>query len=199
MLPRLCLVVLVFALAGCGGSSDQTLASVGEQQVTAEQVDGLVEEAVAELRREGKAVPEEKSAGERTLERRALAILVGRARLAQKADDLGVTVSADEIRERIGAASPGDSEEEGDSDFVTQQVRAQLLYEKLFARVTGGVAVSAAEVRAHYDRNRALYGSRTFAEVRAGIRDQLLGARRNAAMKLWLERVTRQLPARYTK
>jgi SurA-like N-terminal domain len=199
MLPRLCLVVLVFALAGCGGSSDQTLASVGEQQVTAEQVDGLVEEAVAELRREGKAVPEEKSAGERTLERRALAILVGRARLAQKADDLGVTVSADEIRERIGAASPGDSEEEGDSDFVTQQVRAQLLYEKLFARVTGGVAVSAAEVRAHYDQNRALYGSRTFAEVRAGIRDQLLGARRNAAMKLWLERVTRQLPARYTK
>jgi hypothetical protein len=65
--------------------------------------------------------------------------------------------------------------------------------------VTRGVAVSAAEVRAHYDRNRALYGSRTFAEVRVGIRDQLLGARRNAAMKLWLERVTRELPARYTK
>jgi hypothetical protein len=199
MLPRLCLAVLVFVLAGCGGSSDQTLARVGDQQVTAEQVDGLVEEAVAELRREGKAVPEEQSAGERALERRALAILVGRARLAQKADDLGVTVSADEIRERIGAASPGDSEEEGDSDFVTQQVRAQLLYEKLFARETGGVVVSAAEVRAHYDRNRALYGSRTFAEVRAGIRDQLLGARRNAAMRLWLERVTRELPARYTK
>jgi SurA-like N-terminal domain len=199
MLPRLCLVVLVFALAGCGGSSDQTLASVGEQQVTAEQVDGLVEEAVAELRREGKAVPEEKSAGERTLERRALAILVGRARLAQKADDLGVTVSADEIRERIGAASPGDSEAEGDSDFVTQQVRAQLLYEKLFARVTGGVVVSAAEIRAHYDQNRELYGSQTFAEVRAGIRDQLLGARRNAAMRRWLAQVTRELPARYTK
>jgi SurA-like N-terminal domain len=199
MLPRLCLAVLVFALAGCGGSSDQTLARVGDQQVTAEQVDGLVEEAVAELRREGKAVPEEKSAGERTLERRALAILVGRARLAQKADDLGVTVSADEIRERIGASSGGESEAEGDSDFVTQQVRAQLLYEKLFARVTGGVVVSAAKIRAHYDQNRELYGSQTFAEVRAGIRDQLLGARRNAAMRRWLAQVTRELPARYTK
>jgi hypothetical protein len=199
MLPRLACIavaVAVLALAACGGSSNDTLARVGDQKVTAEQVKALVDEVISELRREGKAVPAHGSKDEKTLERQALGILVGRARLEQKAADLGVAVSGDEVLKRVGAASTAQAEQEGNADFVASQARAQLLYEKLFARVTARVEVSADDVRGYYEQHRALYGSQTYAAVREGIRNQLLGERRNAAMKEWLAQVTRELPVR---
>ena len=197
MPPRLaCIAVVVLALAACGGSSSETLARVGDQKVTVDQVNALVDATTSELRREGKAVPAPGSKGEQTLERQALAILVGRARLEQKAADLGVTVSDEEVLARVGTASTAQAEQEGNADFVASQARAQLLYEKLFAHVTAGVEVSDGDVRRYYEQHRALYGSQTYAEVRAGIRSQLLGGRRNAAMKQWLARATRELPVR---
>ncbi len=79
MHPRLaCLAVAVLALASCGGSSGNTLARVGDQKVTREQVNALVDEVINELQREGKAVPAHGSNGEKVLERQALGILVGR-------------------------------------------------------------------------------------------------------------------------
>jgi transposase InsO family protein len=62
--------------------------------------------------------------------------------------------------------------------------------------VTGGIKVTDAEVRRYYEQHRALYGSQTLGQVREGIRSQLLGERRNAAMKRWLAQVTRDLPVR---
>ena len=197
MLPRLaCIAIAVLALAACGGSSSNTLARVGDQKVTTKQVNALVDEVINELRQEGKAVPEHGSKGEKALERQALAILVGRARLEQKAADLGVQVSNEEVLKRVGAGSTAASEQEGNANFVASQARAQLLYEKLFARVTGGIKVTDAEARRYYEQHRALYGSQTFGQVREGIRSQLLGERRNAAMKWWLAQVTRDLPLR---
>ena len=197
MIRRLaCLAVAVLALAACGGSSSKTLARVGDQQVTAEQVSALVDEVLNELRQEGKAVPAPGSKGEKAFERQALAILVGRARLEQKAVELGVTVSDDEVLARVGAGSTAEAEQEGNTAFVASQARAQLLYEKLFAQVTGGIEVTDADVRRYYGQHRALYGSKTFGEVREGIRNQLLGERRNAMMKRWLAQATRELPVR---
>ena len=49
--------------------------------------------------------------------------------------------------------------------------------------MTAGVKVSAGDVRRYYEQHRALYGSQAYAELREGIRNQLLGERRNAAMK----------------
>jgi hypothetical protein len=121
--------------------------------------------------------------GEKALERQALTILVGRARLEQKAADLGVQVSSEEVFKRVGAGSTAASEQEGNANFVASQARAQLLYEKLFAQVTAGIKVTDAEARRYYEQHRALYGSQTFGQVREGIRSRLLGERRNAAMK----------------
>ena len=186
----------MLALAACGGSSSDTLARVGDQKVTTEQVNALVEQVTDELRQEGKPVPARGSKGEKALERQALAILVGRARLEQKADDLGVTVSDAEVVTRVGAGSTAGGEQEGNLDFVGSQARAQLLYEKLFARVTGGIEVTDADVRRHYEQHRSLYGSQTLGQVREGIRSQLLGERRNAAMRRWLAQAARDLPVR---
>jgi hypothetical protein len=197
VLPRLaCIAVAVLALAACGGSSGNTLAGVGDQKVTKEQVNGLVNEVIDELRQEGKAVPAHGSKGEQALERQALGILVGRARLEQKAVDLGVTVSDAEVLARVGVGSAAGGEQEGNVDFVASQARAQLLYEKLFARVTGGITVTDTEVRRHYEQHRALYGSQTLGQVREGIRSQLLGEQRNDAMKRWLAQAARDLPVR---
>ena len=126
----------------------------------------LVDEVISELRQEGNTVPAHGSKGEKTLERQALAILVGRARLEQRAADLGVAVSDDEVLKRVGTASTAQAEQEGNADFVASQARAQLLYEKLFTRVTAGVKVSAGDVRRYYEQHRALYGSETYAAPR---------------------------------
>jgi SurA N-terminal domain len=191
-----CIALAVLALAACGGSSSNTLARVGDQKVTTKQVNALVDEVINQLRLEGKAVPAHGSKGEKALERQALVILVGRARLEQKAADLGVKVSNEEVLKRVGAGSTAGGEQEGNADFVASQARAQLLYEKLFARVTGGIKVTDAEVRRYYEQHRVLYGSQTLGQVREGIRNQLVGERRNAAMKRWLAQVTRDLPVR---
>ena len=90
-------------------------------------------------------MPAHGSKGEKALERQALTILVGRARLEQKAADLGVQVSNEEVLKLVGAGSTAASEQEGNANFVASQARAQLLYEKLFARVTGGIKVTDAE------------------------------------------------------
>jgi hypothetical protein len=61
--------------------------------------------------------------------------------------------------------------------------------------VTGGIKVTEADVRRHYE-HRSLYGSQTLDQVREGIRSQLLGEQRNAAMERWLAQSARELPVR---
>ncbi|MDX6490825.1 MAG: hypothetical protein QOD43_1070 [Gaiellaceae bacterium] len=144
----------VALLAGCGGSSSKTVATVGGEPITQKQLDAVVAHFRTEAQREGKDFPAEASAGFNPLRNRLLGLLVYRAELRQAADRLGVKVSENEISKRL-VTPPGGEQEGGGDTFPRDSVVAQLLTEKIFDKVTRDVkAPTQAELSAR--RNQAM-------------------------------------------
>ena len=174
-MPRLAIAavcVCVTLLAGCGGKSDKTVAEVGGQKVTQQQLDALVGHFRREARQEGKDFPEEGSRGFVQLRNQLLGLLVYRTELQQAADRLGVKVNEDEVRKRLTTAPPG-GEEEGDANgdtYARDAVVAELLREGIAAKVARHVT------------------GKTLAERSAS---------RNAALAAYLARLQRETKVRY--
>jgi SurA-like protein len=158
-------------LAACGGGSP-AVAHVGDDAITAKQLDAVVAHFRTEAQREGKTFPDDGTVAFTSLRNRLLGVLVYRTELKQAADRLGIEVSEDEVSKRL-AASPSGGEEEGGSSgdtFPHDSVAAQLLTERIFDRVT-----------------RDVQGS-----------DQAeLSARRNAKWTDFLARLQRETKVRY--
>jgi hypothetical protein len=114
---------------------------------------------------------------------------------------LGIRVSDDEVERHLpsrtsGAdadAEPGASTK-AEGAFVRSTVRAQLLTQKVFVRVTREVTVPPSTVRAYYRAHRGIYGRAPFRRLATSIRTQLISARRNATMARWLAEA-RRIPA----
>ena len=135
--PALCLAVL----AGCGGGGEKTVAEVGGQKVTQQQLDALVQHFRREAQQEGKDFPAEGTATFVQLRNQLLGLLVYRAELKQGAERLGVTVSDAELNKRL-AAVPSGGEEEGGANgdtFAHDSAEAELLKDGIAAKVTRGV------------------------------------------------------------
>jgi hypothetical protein len=145
----------VVLLGGCGGSGNPTVAKVGGESITQKQLDAVVAHFRSEAQREGKSFPDEKSAGFKQLRNRLLGLLVYRAELRQAADRLGLKVTDSEISKRL--VTPAGGEQEGGSGdaFPRDSVASQILYERIFDRVTRDVtAPTQAELSAR--RNKAM-------------------------------------------
>ena len=158
-MPRLVGIALaaltVVVVAGCGGNGNPTVATVGGESITQKQLDAVVAHFHSEAQREGKSFPDEMSAGFRPLRNRLLGLLVYRAELRQAADRLGLKVTDSEISRRL--ATPAGGEQEGNSGdtFPRDSVASQILYERIFDRVTREVkAPTQAELSAR--RNQAM-------------------------------------------
>jgi SurA-like protein len=173
-------VAFAFAAAGCGAEHEPA-ALVGDAAISAEQVDRIVNHAREEARREGKDFPAEGTEAYQVVRRQALDLLVYHEELAQRAKALGVTPAASELTPPAG----GETEEGGSQDdaFLRESVRGQVLYRKLYERVTRNVSVSAAEVRA--------YRSRYPGVPPAQARRNLLDTKRNALMARWVAQMKR--------
>jgi hypothetical protein len=172
-MTRLALAALLLALlAGCGGGGDKTVAEVGGQKVTQQQLDALVQHFRREARSEGKDFPAEGTRTFGQLRNQLLGLLVYRAELKQGAERLGVTVSDAELSKRL-AAAPAGGEEEGDTNgdtFARDSAEAELLKEAIAANVTRGIT------------------GKTVAER---------SARRNEALAKYLARLQRETTVRY--
>ena len=172
-MTRLAVLALCLALlAGCGGGGDKTVAEVGGQKVTQQQLDALVQHFRREAQQEGKDFPAEGTATFVQLRNQLLGLLVYRAELKQGAERLGVTVSDAELNKRL-AAVPSGGEEEGAANgdtFARDSAEAELLKEGIAAKVTRGVT------------------GKTLAER---------SARRNEALAKFLARLQRETTVRY--
>jgi hypothetical protein len=172
-MPRLAIAALVVALlAGCGGKSDKTVAEVGGQKVTRQQLDALVAHFRREAQVEGKDFPKEGSRGFVQLRNQLLGLLVYRTELQQAADRLGVKVNEDEVRRRLTTV-PSGGEQEGDANgdtYARDTVEAELLKEGIAAKVTRHVT------------------GKTVAERSAS---------RNAALAAFLAKLQRETKVRY--
>jgi hypothetical protein len=145
----LLLTLAAFALtaSGCGDEPEHPVAFVGDTAIAREQLDAAIEQLLADRRRKGEVeeFPVEGTPGYRRLRDSVLSLLVFRAELQQTAQRLGIRVGDDEVERAIVAGGGAPGEGEGGSlgrearELARDSIRTQLLYQRVYAKVTRGV------------------------------------------------------------
>ena len=170
------LAALVAVLAGCGGGSSSSVpsdsvAQVDGQSVSQEQFNQLLAQAKKSYQTQKRKWPAAGTQEYDTLKNQAVAYLVQREEFQQEADKLGVKVSDSDVEKRLKQIKKqyfGGSESKYKSQLKTQgltdaqvreDIKAQLVQEKIFKKVTGDVKVSDADAKKYYDAHAAQYGT----------------------------------------
>jgi hypothetical protein len=151
-----------------GGHSNPPVAHVGGQAITRDQLATAVDHFRKEYEAEGKPFPDQKSPNIRALQNRLVGLLVYRAELDQAARHLGIAVSNIQVLRKLNENSEG--EEHPTDEFAYETVKSQLQYERIYAQVTEGISAPTTVA---------------------------LAARRNAAMKGYIDRLKRNTQVRY--
>jgi SurA N-terminal domain len=192
----LALVVVARSLSGCGAPST-VAARVGGTTISIDRVDGILDHARTEAKREGKHFPVKGTPEYHALRRQALDLLVYHEELAQRAATLGIVLSSADFQQPAGARRvelPGFEPEGGlSSVFVLESRREAILYRKIYERVSRDVTVTPAEISAYYRQHPNQYprAGLTRAAAREEIRRNLLDTKRNALMARWIAQMRR--------
>jgi parvulin-like peptidyl-prolyl isomerase len=184
-LPILLLVALLAVLtAGCGGSSGPKsvpagdVAVVGDKTISKAQFDALLAQARKSFKAQKRTFPKLGSQEYKSLQDQAVQYLIQRAEFDQKGKDLGVNVTDKQVDTRLAQIKKqyfnGDDKKYRQQlkaqglteDQVKQDIRAQLLSEGIFKKVTSDVKVSDADVKAYYDSHKSQYGQPESRDVR---------------------------------
>jgi parvulin-like peptidyl-prolyl isomerase len=166
--------VAAFALiaAGCGDTDEvptDAVAVVDGSEISRTSLDELLARAKKSYTAQQREFPKAGTAAYQQLQTQAVAFLVQREEYAREADKLGVEVTEAQITKKIGEVKKqyfgGDQKkfEEGlaaqgyTEDSLRADIRAQLLTEGIYAKVTKAVTVSDADVKKYYDDNMDRY------------------------------------------
>jgi foldase protein PrsA len=162
------------ALAGCGGSGSvpsDAVAKVGDQKITRQQFDTLLEQAKRSYKSQKRAFPGPGTPEYKTLLNQAVQYLVQRAEFAEEAKGLGITISDKQIADRLaqikkqyfGGKESNYQAQLKKQGLTEQQVRdditAQLISEQIFKKVTSSVKVDDATLKKYYDSHQSQYGT----------------------------------------
>jgi parvulin-like peptidyl-prolyl isomerase len=181
ILLTLCSLALI--VAGCGGTSTASLSSddaavVGSQAITKDEFQGLMDRAKASYDAQKKPFPKPGTAAYEQLKGQAVTYLIQQAEFEQEADSMGIKVTDDQVNkylEKLKKQFYGGSDARyqkalKQQGLTEQQAKdsthAQLISEELFKKVTKGVTVSQAEVKAYYSSHKSQYGQPQTREVR---------------------------------
>ena len=187
--PLIALAALVLAalvgagvwLAVRGGNDDvpaDAVAVVGEREIPKSEFDGVMDQAERGYKIQKREFPKVGTPEYNSLKNQAILYLVQRAQFEQKAAELGVKVSEKDVDARIDQIKQqyfgGDDKryeqrikETGLTPAsVRTDIRAQLIQERLFEKVTEDVKVTDDEIRAQYEKNKDQYGTPASREVR---------------------------------
>jgi foldase protein PrsA len=189
--PRLITIALaaVFGallLAGCGGGDDvssedvpnDAVAIVGDQEISKQQFDALIAQARASAKQQKRDFPKAGTPEFKNLQNQGLEYLVRRAQFDQKAEDMDVEITDKKVDERLEQLKKqfygGDDKRFQSSlkklllteDQVRRDVRAQLLEEELYKKVTEDVKVSDKAIEDFYNKNKSRYQQPATREVR---------------------------------
>jgi parvulin-like peptidyl-prolyl isomerase len=178
--------LLAILAAACGGSSSSSsgsvpgdaVAVVGDQTITTDQFDHLMNQAKRSYAQNHKAFPKEGTAQFEKLKQDAVAFLVQRSEFQQKGDELGITISDSQVDARLTQLKKQyfkGSEQKYQAQLkkqgltesqVKDDLRAQLLSEAIFKNVTKGTTVSASDVQKYYDQHKQQYQTGESRDVR---------------------------------
>jgi parvulin-like peptidyl-prolyl isomerase len=170
---------VVFALlaVACGTSSDggevppDSVAVVGDRAITKAEFDDLVQYAKRSYGAQKRPFPKVGTQEYAQIRDQAVRFLVQRAQFEVKADDLGVSVNDGEVDKRVEQYKKerhGGSEKKFQAELKAQGltedqardiIRANLVQEAIYKKVTGDAKVTDKEIAAHYSKNKAQYGT----------------------------------------
>lgn len=180
----LALGLAVFAV-GCGsddGGSDavptNSVAVVGDQSIPKSEFDDLITYAKRSYDAQKRPFPKVGTPEYVQLRDQAMRFLVQRTQFEVKADDLDIDVSDEAVDKRIdqyikerhqGDKKKFDAELKAQglsSEQARDIIRANLVQEAIFNKVTKDVKVTDEQIKAYYDKNKAQYGTPETRQVR---------------------------------
>jgi parvulin-like peptidyl-prolyl isomerase len=184
---RLALALLALAAvlvaAGCGGSDDDELpigavAVVDGVEISKSELDAMLARAKISYEQQERGFPKAGTPEYQSLQTQAVAYLVQRTQYDAEAEERGITVTDADIDKRIEQVkrqSFGGNDKEWTKaleaqgwteDEVREEIRAQVLSEKLVAAVTGATEVTDEEIAAYYEANKSQFTVPETREVR---------------------------------
>jgi foldase protein PrsA len=168
-------LVLFAAACGGGGSSSggdvpkEDVAVVGDEHISREALDRRMAQAKCSYDLQKRTFPKAGSPEFQAIQQQILQNLVQRAELAQKAPGLDVTVTDAQVEKQLKQIKKqyfGGNEQRYKAELkrqcvtdaeVRQDVRANVLSDSIYKKVTAGEKVSDAEVKAYYDSHQSVY------------------------------------------
>ena len=181
----LSLAALAALAAGCGGGSSSSgsvppgsIAAVGTDTIAKSQFELVMNAAKSSYKQQGQTFPTLGTAQYNQVRDQVVTWLVQQDELTQGGKQLGVSVSQQDVDNRLaqlkqhyfkGSEKKWNAALKASGETLQQvelQVRAQLLGEKIYNKVTSGVTVSDSAVKSYYDKNKATYTTKPTREVR---------------------------------
>ena len=178
------LIALVAALvAGCGGGGGAKLAGddvavVGSSHISKSDYDAILASAKRSFQQQGRKFPKQGTADYETVKGQAVTLLIQQAEREEKAKSMGVTVSDKDVNDRLAQIKKqyfGGSEKKYKAQLkkqhltdaqVREDIRAQLISERVFDKVTKDVKVTDKEVHDYYTQHPQLYSQPQTRDVR---------------------------------
>jgi peptidyl-prolyl cis-trans isomerase C len=173
---------LALVAAGCGGSSSSVpsdaVAVVNGQPISKAQLNQLLTQAQVTYKNQKRAFPKAGSAEYAALQTQAITFLVQRSEFAQEADKMGIKVTDQQVEDRLAQIKKqyfkGDPKaylkqlaSQGLTDSqVKDDLRAQLVSEAIFAKVSANVKVSDQQIADYYAKNKSQYSQPESRDVR---------------------------------
>jgi parvulin-like peptidyl-prolyl isomerase len=175
---------LVLVAAACGGGGEaqsvpsDAVAVVGDDTIAMEQFDRLMAQAERGYKQQGRDFPKAGTDEYEQLKRQAVQFLVQRSEFEQKAEELDVSVSDDQVNGRLAQIkkqyfnnSQARFEKQLKAQGLTEEqvradIKSQLLSDAIFKEVTSDVKVTDADVEKYYKEHRSQYETPESREVR---------------------------------
>jgi parvulin-like peptidyl-prolyl isomerase len=176
------IVLAAALLAGCGGGSaglkSNDIAVVGNTHIASAQFDALIAQAKRSFAQQGRKFPKQGTADYETVKGQAVTLLVQQAEREEKAASMGIKVSDSDVSKRLAQIKKqyfGGSEtrykaqlkKQNLSDTqVRDDIKAQLISEAVFNKVTKDVKVSDGAAHDYYIAHPQLYSQAQSRDLR---------------------------------
>ena len=182
-------LLAAFVAAGCGSENQSVgandVAVVGDESISKEQFDQLLDRARENYAKNKQDFPAAGTPQYVALRRQAMQFLVQREQFEQRAEELGLKISDSDVEKQMltiksqyfGKDGKCDSacekkyraeiKKQGVTDEqVRDDVRASVVQNKIYEKVTAGVTVSDKDVEAYYKKNKQNYVQPASRDVR---------------------------------
>ncbi|MGH3057634.1 MAG: peptidyl-prolyl cis-trans isomerase [Gaiellaceae bacterium] len=180
------LLALVLALAATACGSDEgagevppgAIAVVGEREIPKAEFDRLIAQAEKNFESQQQELPAAGTPEYESLKSAIVRSLVEQATWEQKAEEMNIEVTGEEVDERLAELKQqyfqGDEEQYAEEiekqgltdERVRQELETRLLSEKIYEAVTKQVKVTDAEIQAYYEENEEQFAQPESREVR---------------------------------